>query len=76
MRNHKGTTKNVNKNWLGSRNVPGKHLYIDISSINERRLGETKLQAIIINDYTDYSWNFVMKKKLDLRGKIRFYCLI
>jgi hypothetical protein len=39
----KAQQKNVNKNWLGSSNVPGEHLYIDVSSIKERTFGGAKV---------------------------------
>jgi hypothetical protein len=32
----KAQQKSLNKNWLGSNNVPGERLYIDISSIKEK----------------------------------------
>jgi hypothetical protein len=35
----KAQQKNVNKNWLGSSNMPGDFLYVDISSIKERNFG-------------------------------------
>jgi hypothetical protein len=31
----KAQQKNVNKSWLGSSNLPGEHLYVDISSIKK-----------------------------------------
>jgi hypothetical protein len=31
----KAQRKNVNKNWLGSSNLPGERLYVDIRSIKE-----------------------------------------
>jgi hypothetical protein len=50
----KARQKNVNKNWLGSSNLPGEHLYVDISSIKERSIGGAKFWALIVDDYTDY----------------------
>jgi hypothetical protein len=38
----KAQQKNVNKNWLGSSNLPGECLYVDISSIKERSIGGTE----------------------------------
>jgi hypothetical protein len=57
----------VNQNWLGSSNVPGGNLYIDISSIKERSIGGAKFWALIVDDYTDCCWSFVMKNKSDLK---------
>jgi hypothetical protein len=49
----KAQQKNVNKNWLGSSNLPGERLYIDISSIKERSFGGAKVWALIVDDYKD-----------------------
>jgi hypothetical protein len=38
----KARQKNVNKKWLGSSNLPGERLYVDISSIKERSIGGAK----------------------------------
>jgi hypothetical protein len=46
----KARKKNVNKNWLGSSNLPGKHLYVDIISIKERSIGGAKFWALIVDD--------------------------
>jgi hypothetical protein len=46
----KATQKKVNKNWLGSSNVPGESLYIDISSTKERSLGGEKFCAFLVDD--------------------------
>jgi transposase InsO family protein len=67
----KAQQKNVNKKWLGSSNVPGECLYIDISSIEERSFGGAKFWALIFDDCTDYWWSFVMKNKSDLKGNIK-----
>jgi hypothetical protein len=63
--------KNVNKNWLGSSDLPGECLYVDISSIKERSFGGAKFFALIVDDYSDYYWSFVLKNKLDLKIKIK-----
>jgi hypothetical protein len=67
----KAQQKNVNKNWLGSSNLPGERLYVDISSIKERRIGGAKFWALIVHDYTDYYWSFVMKNKSDIKSRIK-----
>jgi hypothetical protein len=61
----------VNKNWLGSSNLPGERLYVDISSIKERSFGRAKFWALIVDNYKDYYWSFVLKNKSDLREKIK-----
>jgi hypothetical protein len=63
--------KNVNKNWLCSSNLPGERLYVDISSIKERNIGGAKFWALIVDEYTDYCWSFVLKSNLDLKIKIK-----
>jgi hypothetical protein len=63
--------KNVNKNWLGSSNLPGERLYVDISSIKERSFCGAKFWALIVDDYTDFCWSFVMKNKSDLKTRIK-----
>jgi hypothetical protein len=50
----KARQKNVNKNWLGSSNLPGERLYVDISSIKERSFGGAKFWALIVDDYSDH----------------------
>jgi hypothetical protein len=63
----KARQKDVTKNWLGSSNFPGEKLYVCISSIKEKSSGGAKFWALIVDDYTDYCWSFVLKKKSDLR---------
>jgi hypothetical protein len=43
----KAWQKNLNKNWLGSSNLPGESLYVGISSIKERSIGGAKFWALI-----------------------------
>jgi hypothetical protein len=66
----KARQKNVNKSWLNSSDVPGERLYIDISSIAEKSFGEAKFWALIIDDYSDYYWSFILKRKSDLKEKV------
>jgi hypothetical protein len=66
----KAGQKNVNKNWLGSSNLPGERLYVDISSIKERRFGGANFWALIVDDQIDYCWSFVLKNKSDLKERI------
>jgi hypothetical protein len=67
----KARQKNVNKNWLGSSNLPGEHLYVNISSIKERSFGGAKFWSLLVDDYTDFCWSFVMKNKLDIKARIK-----
>jgi hypothetical protein len=67
----KARQKNVNKHWLGSGNLQGERLYVDISSIKERSFGAAKFWASIVDDYTGYCLSFVMKNKSDLKTRIK-----
>jgi hypothetical protein len=51
--------------------LPGERHYVNISSIKERCIGGAKFWALIIDDYTDYCWSFVLKNKKDLKVKIK-----
>jgi hypothetical protein len=48
----------VNKNWLGSSNVLGERLYIEISSIKEGSFGGAKFWALIVDECIEYCWIF------------------
>jgi hypothetical protein len=63
--------KKVNKQSLGWNNLPSERLYINISSIKERSFGGAKFWALIVHDYSDYCWSFVMKHKSDLKTMIK-----
>jgi hypothetical protein len=67
----KALQKNINKNWLGSRNPPGEHFYVDINLIKEISIGGEKFWVLIVDDYTDYCWSFTLKNKSDLKVKIK-----
>jgi hypothetical protein len=67
----KARQKNINKDWSGSSNIPGERLYVDISSIQERRYGGSKFWVLLVDDFTDYCWRFVLKNKSDLKGKVK-----
>jgi hypothetical protein len=45
-----GTTEKREQNWLGSSNLPGERLYVNISSIKERRIGGAKFWTLIVDD--------------------------
>jgi hypothetical protein len=51
--------------------LPGERLYIDISSIKASSFSGEKFCALIVDDYSDYCWSFVMKNKLDLKTRIK-----
>jgi hypothetical protein len=59
----KAQQKNISK--------PVEHLYIDTCSIKERSFAGTKFWALIVDDYSDYCWSFVMKNKSDLKTRIK-----
>jgi transposase InsO family protein len=67
----KVTTENVNKNCLGSSNLPIEHLYVDISSIKERIIDGAKFWALVVDDYKYYCWSFMLKNNSDLKVKIK-----
>jgi hypothetical protein len=69
----KAQQKNVSKNWLGSSNSPGECLYVDISPIKERSIGAAKFWALIVDDYLDYCWSFILRNKSDLKVRSRLY---
>jgi hypothetical protein len=50
----KARKENLNKNWFGSINVPGKSLYIDINSIKEISFGGAKFWDFIVDDCIHY----------------------
>jgi hypothetical protein len=49
-------TENVNKNWIGSSDLPGERLYVDISSIKERRIREMLNGANLEGELRDMIW--------------------
>jgi hypothetical protein len=53
--------------------MPGERLYVDISSIKERSFSGAKFWALIVDDYSDYCWSFVMKNKSDLKTRIKTF---
>jgi hypothetical protein len=57
------------KYWIGSSNLPGERIKINIRSIKERSFGGTKFWALIVDNYRDYCWSYVLKKDLNLKGK-------
>jgi hypothetical protein len=67
----KARHKNINKVWSGSSNIPGERLYVNISAIQERSFGGSKFWALVVDDFMDYCWSFVLKNKSDLKGKIK-----
>jgi hypothetical protein len=66
----KARQKNFNKSSLNSSDVPGERLYINISSIAEKSFGGAKFWALVIDNYSDYCWGFILKRKSDLKEKV------
>jgi hypothetical protein len=50
--------------------VPGKQIYLEISSIKDRSYGGSKFWVLIVDDYTDYCWSIFLKKKSELKEKM------
>jgi hypothetical protein len=44
---------------------------VDIILIKERSISGEKFWALIVDDYTEYCWNYVLKNKSDLKVKIK-----
>jgi len=42
-----------------------------IRSIKERSLGGAKFWPLVVDDFSDYCWSFVMKDKSDLKHKVK-----
>jgi hypothetical protein len=51
--------------------LPGERLYVGISSMKERSFSGAKFWALIVDDYSDYCWSFVMKNKSDIKTRIK-----
>jgi hypothetical protein len=67
----KSRQMNVNKVCSGSSKILGERLYVDICSIQERSFGGFKFWALVVDDYTDYCWGFILKNKFNLKGKMK-----
>jgi hypothetical protein len=50
--------------------VPGDQLYLDISSVKELSYRGSNFWAMIVDNYTGYSWSILLKNKSDLKNKI------
>jgi hypothetical protein len=66
----KARQENVNKNWLGSSNLAGERLYVDISLIKERSIGGAKDLDEEIYMETPKGLEIKDNKKLILRKTI------
>jgi transposase InsO family protein len=51
--------------------LPSERFYANISSIKERNFGGAKFWVLIVDDFTDYCWSFVMKNKSDIKARIK-----
>jgi hypothetical protein len=67
----KGTTEKREQELIRFKQFPDECLYVNISSIKERSFGEARFWDLIVDDYTDYCWSFILKNKLDLKVKIK-----
>jgi hypothetical protein len=65
----KARQRNVNKDWKSASQVPGKRVYLDISSIKGESYGGSCFWALVVDDHTDYCWSLFLKAKSDLKGK-------
>ncbi len=60
-----GKTKqqNINKTAVEGSNVPGEHLYLDISSTNTDSLSGKKHWLLIVDYATGFLWSYFHKYK-------------
>ncbi len=57
----KAKQRNINKTTVEHTTVPGKRLYLDISSPNTASLSGKKYWLLIVNDATGYIWSYFLK---------------
>jgi hypothetical protein len=43
---------------------------VDITSVKDLSYGGSKFWALIVDNYTDFSWSIFLKSKSDLKNKI------
>jgi len=55
--------KNLNKEPQEWSEMPGEHLFIDISLIKEKGYGNSKFWLLGLNDATNFCWSFFLKTK-------------
>jgi hypothetical protein len=67
----KARQKNINKEWKGSSQIPGKRLYIDINLIKNASYGGSKFWVLVVDDYTDYCRSIFLKLKGELKDKMK-----
>ena len=54
-------------------NIPGERICFDISSVQQKRYGGSKVCLFIVHQCTDISWSFLLKHKSDVANTmIRF----
>jgi hypothetical protein len=66
----KARQKSINKQWKGDSSVPGKRLYIDISSIQGVSFGGAKFWALVVDDFLGYCWSYFLRAKPELKERI------
>ena len=55
--------RKINKMWSQGSKTPGERLRIDISSIKGESFGNSRLWALIVDDFTGYSIEVLLKIK-------------
>jgi hypothetical protein len=66
----KSRQKNINQDWKEGSQALGERVYLDISSIRDKRYGGTCFWVLIVDDYTDYCRSIFLKTKGNLKVKV------
>jgi hypothetical protein len=53
----KARQKNVDQDWKEGSQAPGERIYVDISSIKDKRYGFSHFWVLTIDNYMDYFWS-------------------
>ena len=62
----KAKCKNMSKDSGPRSNIPGDCIFFDISSLQQKRYGDSKFCLLIVDQCTDMSWSYFLKCKSDL----------
>ena len=60
----------MNKGVSSKSKIPGKRIFIDISSPKTASLGGKHHWLLVVDDCTDMTWSFFLKKKSETSDKI------
>jgi hypothetical protein len=60
----KARQRNINKDWKGGSQVPGKRVYLDICSIKGGSYGGSCFWALVVDDHTDYCWSLFYRQRV------------